>query len=45
MNWNPTFKMNMQIIITGGTILDGSGGEPFVGDVLTRLPQLEAIFG
>jgi N-acyl-D-amino-acid deacylase len=28
--------MNMQIIITGGTILDGSGGEPFVGDVLVR---------
>jgi N-acyl-D-amino-acid deacylase len=28
--------MNSPILISGGTIVDGRGGEPFVGDVLVR---------
>ncbi|MSU69874.1 MAG: hypothetical protein EXS39_03680 [Opitutaceae bacterium] len=40
--------MNPPIIISGGTILDGRGGEPFVGDVLVRdgrIAEIGAVTG
>jgi len=35
--------MNSPILISGGTIVDGRGGEPFIGDVLVRDGRIAGI--